>query len=582
MGTNTLNNRSAGQTIIDAFFNDIHQAMNTDLVGRNSTGVPTAGQNLGTVAFPWGTIRGDTLVLNGNPVDTSQISSPPNRVISGKHRSSSNQPAFITPSGAGASFDLKALSVHLELDVNGASVSVTTDITKTGLTTAPASNNTALVNDTEAAAQEDTRLWGEYGHRKSITIDTVGSNITALVGKYAAFKLVGSATEYMLAFVESTTKLSKIFRGYFYDPSLNPIKRTKFSNNDTLTLMSLGWVFVENDGTTVDISYTNPTWDFTSPGSPVTGDYWYDEQNQVWKRYDGAAFQIINRTLVGNVILDTTNCVGARCQDFFANYKADNKMELELESTEIVRSTGSEGAVNVAGRDFDFNNTLTRWNITTNLAGSADMYNASEQASTLYYLYLTDLGQKVISDITPYWRPDLKGWYSPYNPWRMVGIAYNNGSSDLEGANAENQTAAVRMYDSSAGNGAVATAVRQFATIVTDGAALGGFSDSNAGGSITCRFPCMASVHYGDSFTTDGSSQGLSLNATDLTSGATAGNKLEYLTAAGTRNTQGVFASSAVMLKIGDTLRAQSGASGTTNADSYGRLFAIKVSNRSF
>src|SRR5437868_6729569 len=110
MGSNTLNNRSAGQTILDTFFNDIHTALDGDLIGRNSSGVPTSGQNLGTAAIPWGAIRANSLVLNGSSVDTSKLTSPSNRVISGKKRSTSNQPAFITPNGAAASFLLAAAS----------------------------------------------------------------------------------------------------------------------------------------------------------------------------------------------------------------------------------------------------------------------------------------------------------------------------------------------------------------------------------------------------------------------------------------------------------------------------------------
>ena len=59
MASNTLNDRSSGQTILSGFFNDIHQSLNGDLVGRSNSGVPEAGKNLGTVAIPWGTGQGN-------------------------------------------------------------------------------------------------------------------------------------------------------------------------------------------------------------------------------------------------------------------------------------------------------------------------------------------------------------------------------------------------------------------------------------------------------------------------------------------------------------------------------------------
>jgi hypothetical protein len=432
MGTNSLNNRSAGQTITDTFFNDLHQAMNSDFVGRGATGVPTSGQNLGTTAIPWGTVRANSLVLNGAAVDTSQLTAPQNRVISGKKRASSNQPAYIVPAGSGASFTVDGTPTNLVVDINGASVTISTDIVKSSLTTAPASQNTALVNDTDAADQFSTKTWGEYlAEKEYITIDTVGSNITALVGKWAAFKIVGVGTEYFLAFVESATRLSKCFRGYFYDASINPMNRTGFSNNDTITLMSLAWIFVENDSTTVDVTYNNPEWNFTAPSSPVTGDYWYDLGNQVWKRYDGASFQIINRTYIGQAILDTTNCIGARAADFYANYSDENSLGLELQSTEIVRARRAKSQISVAGMKYYFGDFLPKWNITTNLAPSTDLYDSSEQNSRAYYLYLKDTGAAVISDIHPYYRGEFQGFYHPHNPWRMVGTAYNDSSGDL-------------------------------------------------------------------------------------------------------------------------------------------------------
>ena len=62
-------------TILDTFFNEIHAAMNGDFVGRNSSGVPASGQNLGTAAIPWGSIRTNALVIGGTAVDASQITS---------------------------------------------------------------------------------------------------------------------------------------------------------------------------------------------------------------------------------------------------------------------------------------------------------------------------------------------------------------------------------------------------------------------------------------------------------------------------------------------------------------------------
>lgn len=433
MGLNTLTDRADGETILDTFFNDIHDAMNGSFVGRNSSGVATSAQDLGTTAIPWGVIRGASLVLGGAAVDTSQITSPQNRLVSGKVRTTSNQPAFITPNGAAASLIVAGATTNLVYDVNGTEVTISTDITKSSLTTAPAANNTCLVNDTAAADQEDTKTWGEIDHpqQKKITIDTVGSEISALVGKWAAFSIAGVATEYFLAFVESATSLSNVKRGFFYDSTLNPVNRTGFSNNDTITLLSLGWLFAEDNGTTVDISYNNPVWSFTSPSSPATGNYWYDLANSTWYRYDGASFQIIDRSLIGMAIINTTNCIGARCIDFYANHTDELDMMIAVSTNTVVRSIGTEKSVTVMGNRLLFPNSQLSWDIAADLATSVDMYNATEQVSTIYYLYIKDTGDTVISDISPYDRADLKGKYHPHNPWRCVGEAKNDSSSNF-------------------------------------------------------------------------------------------------------------------------------------------------------
>lgn len=432
MASNTLNDRSDGQTITKEFFNDIHQALNGDLVGRNSSGVPTSGQNLGTAATPWGTARVGGLVIGGASVDVSQVFAPTHRVTSGKTRSSSNQPAFLTPagSGGGATATLEGASTSLVYDVAGVSNTLSSDLNIIGLTTAPSTNNTCQVDDTDAADQDSTRTWGEFDAEKtSITIDTAGSEITSLVGQYACFQ---HGSEYFTAFIESSTKLSDCKRGFFYDDNAAPVNREEFSNNDTITLMSLGYVFLDDDGTTVDVTYTPPAYQNEAPSSPSTGDYWFDIPNALQKRYSGSAFETVDRVLVGYLVIDDTDCVAARSIDFDARYSSDNNLKMELQSNEIARMKSQDGLVNVAGNEIYYKTDRPQWNITTDLAGTEDMYNATEQASTFYFLYIDDEGKEIMSDIEPYRRPDLQGWYHPHNPWRMVGSAYNDVSSDLQ------------------------------------------------------------------------------------------------------------------------------------------------------
>ena len=313
-----------------------------------------------------------------------------------------------------------------------------------------------------------TRQWGEpYGEKRSITIDAAGSEITALIGTYQAFSINnGSDTEYFLAYIESATELKNVFRGFFYNSSLAPVNRIVFTDNDTITLLSLGWIFLEDDALTLDVTYTNPVWSGTEPSSPATGDYWLDLTTNTWKRYNGASFVQIDRTFVGYVVLDTTNAIAARSVEFAGEYNKENNIFLRRNGNTIMESRFAYSNVNVLGNDIQFNFSQPSWDITTDLATSADMYDATEQANRRYYLYIDDEGDQIISDIEPYFRPDLLGFYQPHNPWRFIGYV-DNVSSNFDGFSAQLGDFTDMEYDSIKTADAVSSTSLPNATYVT-------------------------------------------------------------------------------------------------------------------
>ena len=459
MGTGTLTSRSTGETITASFFNDFNNALAGNVVGRDSsTLAATSGQGLGSASIPWGTGYFNSIVLGGDALDASQITSPANRIVSGSTRPSSNQPFFLDPHGSAATVTITGNTTNLVFDVNGSSVTCSTDIAITGLTTAPGSNNTCLVNESAAADQEWTRYKGERpsqyigwkwnigtdttdgynsnfnAKNDAIDIDNIGSEITSLNDKVCAFKLEDGSggTEYFIGIPRSSNAITDVRRGYFLDNAGLPINRIKFANNDTITLMKLGWIFLTNDGTTADVTYNNPVWDDDEPGSPSTGDYWYDLSVSEWKRYSGSAFVSINRTLLGVCIIDTSNCVAARSFDFYYNRKETNTFIPYRSSATNVRAYFPHSQIYVYSKNFDFGFQLIDFNITVDLASTAtkDAYLA-ETASTYYYLYITDTGDVKMSDIGPYYSPELFGDYHPHNPWRCVGVTFNDASSNL-------------------------------------------------------------------------------------------------------------------------------------------------------
>ena len=561
MGTNTLTTRVSGDTITTSFFNDFNTALEGDFVGRNSAGIPTSNQNIGTVALPWGTCRITNLIVNGATIDTTKILAPVNRVVSGQVRTTSNQAQFIWPKGSNNSFDLKATTTNLVLDINGVSVSFVADQNKASLTLAPSSQNTALVNNILAIGQWDTRLWGEEWCFKTIAMDTAGTGITALIGKWASFKIVhGGNTEYFLAFVNSATELTKCLRGYFYNSAGAPINRIAIYDNDVITLMSTAWIFATNDGSTLDVTYNNPIWNYVAPTGPATGDYWYDLANNLWKRYDGASWISINRVFIGMAIIDTANCVGARSVDFYRTADNQNTVDLEISTTEIIKATKLNQNVSIYGNLLEFKNTLASWNITTQLATSTEMYNATEQASTVYWLYISDIGQCIISDITPYYRGDLKGWYHPHNTWRAVGLAYNNASNNFIQAGGIETNKTDICYDSPGTFPATDTKIRYFTTAIRLlGASFIGTTDASVSGTVlTCFIPCTANAVYsGESYTGAGFFFGFSLNSANRTTNIQSlpGQSNEGICVGYCLSTEYGFVSASINAKMGDILR---------------------------
>lgn len=499
--------------------------------------------------------------LNGlDSLFSSFTGLPDNRIESGKIRSTdSQQPSFLIADGAARTVTLSGTPTPFVYRVNGEQYTISSNVTKTTLTAAPSSNNTALVNDSIAADQYDTLLWGEDSSHKTITIDTVGTEISNLVGKWAAFSINnGSATEYFLAFVNSATELSKCFRGYFFDSSSAPVKRIVFSDNDVITLQKLTFVFAKTDGT-LDICYTNPTWSFDEPSSPAIGDFWFDFEDDIWKKYDGSNFNDAEATLVGCCIQSTTATVATRSFDFYSVFKRDNTCRIERSSNTVARAAHQEMTVSVGGNLISFGKYLPTWDMSADLAATAEMVSATEQASRAYYLYVTKQGDRRISDTMPYYRAEFYGWYHPHNIWRCVGVAYNDASSNLSVAQeVDSQVIPRGRLSAQTGNGvgAVSTKIRRFLTVHSNTCGKLVYTDSaDLGVELFCVWPCV--VHLGYSESSDPVTVwGFSKNSTQLTTGIstiTITDVIRYMDQTDTGNIGAI--TDTVPLKVGDVVR---------------------------
>lgn len=578
MSTNTLNTSYTNGEIIDASsINELTQSLLGEIVGRNATGVPTSGQSIGSLALPWGNAYINNLILNGSAVDASLLTAPKNRIVSGKTRSASNQPQFIKPNGAAASFLLETATTNLVLDIGGSAVTYTTDITKSGLTVGPSTTATCLVNDTSAADQESTRTWGEKGAEKeSITVNTMGAEFQAFIGSW---QIMLHGSEYFIGYIKSATEITNCYRGWFTDSSGAPINRDVFSNNDTITVISTGWVFAEDDAGTIDVSYTTPVQAFTAPTSPATGDYWLDLANQIWKRYDGASWQIVNRTLIGIVGIDSSNCVCARSFDFyFDTAKKENTIDLEVLSTEIVETKNQNSKANVFGKNFVFGFTKTNWNITTNLAPAADMHNATEQSSTMYYTYLSDEGKPIISDIVPQYRLDLGGiWVHPNNPWLSVGKFFNDSSSDILGVSSNTVFNSIVSLNTGNAHGSIANKIRRYsATLKYEGSDILYTDSASNGASFEITEDGFYAIQVCDELSSSAADIGVSLNSTQITTSISSISISDRVVTGTTANSNyELSVSTTLFLKKGSIIRPHD--DGTPDATTTARFVIERI-----
>jgi len=418
MATNTLTDKTSGQVIDEGWANDIHLALQGDHVPRNSSGAPEdeAG-NLGRADLRWDSVYANSLVLSGQTLDPNLIDVPANRIISGATRTDSLQPDFIRADGTAATATILASAVDLRVVINNLPVTANTDIVKTGLTTAPSTNNTCLINESAWSGQYNTRFAGEENN--ILPIDNAGSEITDRVGQYICLK---ATNEYIFGYLKSATELTNCYRGYFFDDAGEPIVREALSDNDTLTLMSLGWVFLSNAGNSVDVSYRSPVYSYATPAASleVVGNYWYDLDDSKWKRWNGSIWEIVNRTLIGLVVVDGTACVASRSFDSYALRDDLLTFEVEKLTNSTARIRQGRGEVYVYNKKLNFEYSNLQWDMATDLETGL-----TEQTDLTYYLYITEKGELKISDKRPYNRKDLKGFYHPYHSWRCVGSAVN-------------------------------------------------------------------------------------------------------------------------------------------------------------
>lgn len=425
--------------MMDAYSANVTQMQvqtNPGAVGTESLPTSLAGE-VERLRFQLAAITGNTYWYSAPAASLATLNTAlgantqANSITSGRMLSTSSQPAYIVPNGSAASISIKGTTTPLVYKIAGTSYTLAADLTVSSLTAAPSTNNTMVIDDPSLSGQGFSKLIGENG--STIKVASMGSSISALVGQIAAFKT--ASAEYVLCRVQSTTQLSQVFRGYFFQSNDTLFSRAAVSNGDTWTLVKLTWIYLTTAGAAT-VVYTNPSVGGTAPTSPATGDYWFDTANNIWKVYNSTTFVAANATLIGTCIQNTTATIGARSGDFFKAYSDLNTAEIITESTTQVRTRNPSARVSVYGTALSFPSSQVTWNSGSNMDSGQTF-----SASTYYYMYIKENGDPVISDIAPFdRRADLGGYYHPLNTWRCVGYSFANGSTQFNTTNSDTES----------------------------------------------------------------------------------------------------------------------------------------------
>lgn len=351
---------------------------------------------------------------------------PANRISSGKTTGNSSQLVALVPSGSTLALTLDGTPTSFNYYISDIQYSITADVTLTGLSGAPATNNTCVFNDPNIDGSQYTNFLGEYGTQ--LTISGAGSELASRVGSFQAFSTTASGTtEYFVGYLNSTSAITKAWRGCFFTASQTAAPRLRVANGSTVTLQRLAWIF-STTSSSMAVTYNTPTYASIDPAAPSSGDYWYDLTNNVWKIYNSTSWVAANATLIGMSIQTSAACVAARTFDKFISTSDLNTMQLEWVSSSVLQIKEPSAIANVFGTSLAYGLRPLQWDMASHLDAGL-----TESASTIYYMYLKESGAPLISDKTPTdLRGTRRGFYHPTETWRAIGCARNNISSNID------------------------------------------------------------------------------------------------------------------------------------------------------
>lgn len=358
-----------------------------------------------------------------NQINNLQVTQELYRIVSG-NADIWGTPNFIL---SGSSNDFSAVS-GLTVYINGTYLQLSATQYASGLTLASAGVS-ASISASIYAGSAFTRTEGEFGDT-TIVLDGYASAFTATsrIDTIQAFK---TGSEYFLGKVskKSTAEqlgIEKCKRG------IGGTSRATLSDNDVVYLKEANYIFLNSDGS-LSATVLPPKYQSSDPASGTAGEFYFNTSSKVWKRYT-SSWATNNAILLAVVVCDESGVTAIDHEDFDLAWDSTYECDIYpiMEGTSAMSAVSGLSAIGVNVNKVSVAGDTLYLPKPRELVLSAQLLSTLTEASgTLYYLYLTPLGEFYFDTIAPRDKGKKNGFYHPKYYWRTIGTVYNDSSYNV-------------------------------------------------------------------------------------------------------------------------------------------------------
>ncbi|MBF0300831.1 MAG: hypothetical protein HQK51_19130 [Oligoflexia bacterium] len=420
MGLNPLRFIKENLTIKPSYWNQIIYSLLGDLVGRDSSGEIAKGQRLGTPDTPWNELWVEKIILKNNLLDPHQKEKTKQVVYSGYTSTNSNRSDFmqITENGIMIKGTPPLFYSINGIDDKTLDKDLLIDMKYTITAEERTSRECTIFNIYYQGGQ-----WTEYEGEDGTTLELidVGDKIKESVNQLVSLAIEENTTgewgEILTGWLKVKNEhyyLEEVKRGIFN------CKRKKLFQKHKAVMLNLCSIFLSDKQQAIT-SLSTPLWSISKPSSSPPPLYWFDLVNGNWNMANNdGLYTPIEIIFIGFAVFDFNKCLYCRSVDFSAAFSDKNDCDLLIENNKII-STKHNIAVSVYGQMLKFINQRIEFIKEKTLA-----------PTSLYFLYISDKMQTIITHEKPYREDFMNGFYHPKEAWRCLGEVYTNDLGEFD------------------------------------------------------------------------------------------------------------------------------------------------------